>query len=227
MKIGAGLGAVRSAILAQAAPEQAQADAGQPAPVITISREAAVYAPAVSSLLVELLNKRHHLDPPWIEYDRQLVERVAEDHDLSHQLIEAVQERDRSWIEHFAAGLTGSAPHMQVAMKIAQTIRGLAQVGRAVIVGRGGQVILRDMPGVYHIRLIAPEQWRIEGWAKRSGLPLAEARQWVRTTDSDRVRFVKNHFNCDPADLSLYHLIVNMSQTTVEQAAKTISRLVQ
>ena len=41
-------------------------------------------------------------------------------------------------------------------------IEGLAAEGRVVIVGRAGQVILRDDPTVFHIKILAPLDLRIE-----------------------------------------------------------------
>jgi cytidylate kinase len=221
------LGAVRSAIRVHGAPSAAKkGSAVQVTPVITISREAGTQASDVCSTVVSFLNEHNPGPQPWIEYDKKLVERVAQDHDLSEQLVEAVQERDRSFIERFASGLTGSTPDMQVAMKLAQTVRGLAAVGRCVIVGRGGQAILFGLPNVVHVRLVAPEAWRIEQYAKLHELTPAAARSQVRQIDNDRTRFVRNHFNRDPKDLALYDLVVNMAATTPEKAARAIAQMV-
>lgn len=221
------LGAVRSAIRVHGAPSAGmKGDAVQVTPAITISREAGTHAPQVCAAVVAHLNEHNPGPQPWIEYDKKLVERVAQDHDLSEQLVEAVQERDRSFIERFASGLTGSTPDMQVAMKLAQTVRGLAAVGRCVIVGRGGQAILYGLPHVVHVRLVAPEAWRIEQYAKAHDVTPAAARSAIRQIDTDRSRFVKNHFNRDPKDLALYDLVINMASTSPEKAARAIAQMV-
>ena len=44
---------------------------------------------------------------------------------------------------------------------VAATIRALATRGQVVIVGRGGQAILRDQPGVLHVRVIARAEDRL------------------------------------------------------------------
>ena len=40
-------------------------------------------------------------------------------------------------------------------------VRALAEVGRVIIVGRGGVFITRDLPGGIHVRLVAPREWRV------------------------------------------------------------------
>lgn len=227
MKLGSGLNAIRSTILAHAAtPETERKERLHKWPVVTISREAGTNASEVTTELVRLLSERDDPKNPWQKYDSELVNRVAEDHDLSEHLIAAVQERDKSWIEHFAAGLTSTPTDIEIAMKIAKTIRGIAAVGRAVIVGRGGQAILNGVPQVIHVRLRAPVEWRVQQHAESHKLDIEKAREEVSRIDNERTRFVKNHFNRDPHDPDLYDLIINMKQVDVKQAARVILTLV-
>jgi len=45
-----------------------------------------------------------------------------------------------------------------------------ARKGQVVIVGRGGQVLLRNLPGVLHVRIFAPFDLRVKRlvWSKRA-----------------------------------------------------------
>ncbi|MFG0252627.1 MAG: AAA family ATPase [Phycisphaerales bacterium JB038] len=226
MKFGTNLNAVRSAILSHAkSPEDVRREVAARAPVITISREAGANAPAIVESLMHLLNQRQP-HAPWSLYDSELVQRVAEDHDLAEHLVHAVEERDRSWIERFAAGLTGTPTDVEVAMKVAKTIRGVAAVGHAVIVGRGGQAILRGLKHTTHVRLIAPEDWRAEQYAREAGLDAGKALAEVRRIDGERRRFVKHHFHQDPDDHWLYHLTLDVARVKPERAAAAIAALV-
>jgi len=230
MKYAASLDAVRSAVRAMAASH----GGGRPAepkialpPVVTISRQAGVTASAVGHRLIEILNEGHPGPSPWLEYDRQLVERIAEDHNLSQDLVARFDERDRSWFEHFARGITGAATGTDIAMKVAQTIRALAWVGRAVIIGRGGQAILAGMKHVVHVRLIAPLEWRAEQYPHHVDAAPGEAEQILRKIDAERARYVKQHFNRDVSDLSLYDLTINMARVSTDRAAGIIARAVE
>jgi cytidylate kinase len=227
-KLGGSLDAVRSAVRALAAGDRERPPTIGPTlrPVVTISREHGIKATAVAQHLVDRLNERDAVDPPWIAYDRELVERVAQDHHLAEDLVTRLDERDKSWFEHLTAGFTGTATGTDVAMKTAQTIRALAWVGRAVIVGRGGQCILAGMKHVVNVRLIAPLEWRAEQLATQREVDRREAEREIREVDGTRSRFVKSHFARDVADPFLYDITLNMTRVTSDRAADVISRLV-
>jgi len=230
VKYAASLDAVRSAVRATAAgrpPERGVPAARELKPVVTVSRQAGLAASDVTTRLVTILNQRDPADTPWIEYDRQLVERVAADHNLSHHLVSRLDERDRSWFEHLAAGFTGSATGTDIAMKTAKTIRALAWIGRAIIVGRGGQSILANMPHVLHVRLFAPMAWRAEQYAHAHAASPRDAEQTLRRVDAERARYVRQHFGSDVADPSLYDLSINRSRISTSCAADLIACAVQ
>jgi cytidylate kinase len=224
------LDAVRSSVKAVVA-----AQAGRPAreaveaglkPVVTISRQAGIDAAAVATKLVDVLNQRGGVDPPWLAFDRELVERVAEDHHLEQDLVTRLDEHDKSWFEHFTAGITGSATGTDIAMKTARTIRALAWVGRAVIVGRGGQSVLAGLKHVVHVRLIAPHDWRVEQYATAHETDRREAERRVEEVDAYRARYVKGHFARNLHDDLLYDITLNMARVSTDRAADVIGRMV-
>ena len=51
--------------------------------------------------------------------------------------------------------------------------------GNVVIVGRGGQAILHDKPGVFHVRIEAPLEFRVKWVTEHQHLGLKEAQQYV------------------------------------------------
>jgi cytidylate kinase len=220
------LDAVRSAIRAGAVPSAEHEKAQyQPPPTVTISREAGIDATPVTDRLVQLLAERD--GGSWMVYDKNLIEHVAEDHDLSEQLVKTFAERDRNWLTHFAAHLPGASPTVDVARRVAQSIRGLAKIGRTVIVGRGGQAILGGLPNVVHVRLVAPMEWRIEQYvaAEDVGGDKDKAADAIRTLDADRLRWVKNHFHVDLTDLGLYDAVLNVARLDPDRAATAIANL--
>jgi hypothetical protein len=222
-----GFGAVSSALraLAAGAKKQAPAAAAPAGPVVTISREFGLEAGPLARMLAERLNQAGPADPPWLAYDKELVERVAEDHDLAADLVGQFDEQDRSWIEHFAAGFSGLRSGTDIAMKTAQTIRGIAKLGRAVIVGRGGSVILSGMHHARHVRLIGPIDWRAEQFARREGIDEKAARNRLAEMDEARRRFVRNHFGKDIQDPTLYDVTINMKRVDHDHAIGMIEQL--
>ena len=95
----------------------------------------------------------------------------------------------------------------------------LAGAGNIVIVGRAGQVILRDNPQVLHVKVIAPERMRFQRVAQQHNTTLKCARAQVLTSDQTRKSYLKNFYQVRWDDPQLYDLIVNTARLLPQQAA--------
>jgi cytidylate kinase len=62
---------------------------------------------------------------------------------------------------------------------------------------------------VLHVRVIAPLEQRIEYVMRREGLDSKSARHRIEAKDRDRSRFLMSMHSKNPADASLYDLVVN------------------
>jgi cytidylate kinase len=106
------------------------------------------------------------------------------------------------------------------------------RLGNVVIVGRGGQVILKDSPEVLHVRVEAPIEDRI--LRVRSDPRLAaqhfanqvEARRFaqnlIETRDNASADYLKRFYGVDWSDPLLYHLLINTGKLTIAQAVALI-----
>jgi cytidylate kinase len=106
---------------------------------------------------------------------------------------------------------------------IQSTIEHLWQRGNVVIVGRGGQIILRDKKDVFHVRIIASMESRLELLMKQTGLDETPAMKLIRKNDKRQANYIKYCYQEDWDNPSLYHLIVNAGELGVEFAAKFIA----
>lgn len=105
---------------------------------------------------------------------------------------------------------------------IEQAIREQAEKGEAVIVGRGGQATLRDMPGILHVLIIAPEADRIRRLAQRMELNETDAQRMVRESDKQRSLYLKHYSHANWLDASLYDLTIDTGKLPVECAVDII-----
>src|SRR5690606_13305857 len=154
-----------------------------------ISREVGAGAHELAHRLVEHLNEVDPGEVPWTAWDRELVEKVAADHNISQELIESRGTREYNWLTDLIAGfaITDTTPSEETVVRnVFTTVRALAQAGRVVIVGMGTMLITRRMRGGVHVRLIAPFEARVRAYAQRNGLPLAEAEAEVRRLEKSR-----------------------------------------
>lgn len=101
-----------------------------------------------------------------------------------------------------------------------------------VIVGRAGQVILREKTGVLHVRVIAPTEDRL--MRVRNAPPIstqvfsdaAEERRTalklLESNDAASAAYLKRFYNVDWDDPQLYHLVINTGKMPLEMAANLI-----
>ncbi len=107
---------------------------------------------------------------------------------------------------------------------IRKAIHELARNGRVVILGRGGQLILKDIPGTLHARIFAPRQIRIGRLMESEGINEKYARQIIVQSDHDSSGYIRSFFNADWDDPCLYHLLINTGSVALETAVQLIIR---
>jgi len=111
--------------------------------------------------------------------------------------------------------------------QIVRIIRQLADKGNVVIVGRGGQVLLRERPDVLHVRVVAPLEARV-AWLQEGRQVSAEAaRACLAAGDRARARYLRRSHAVRVDDPTLYHLTLNTGLLELSQAADLIIQAVQ
>ena len=104
-----------------------------------------------------------------------------------------------------------------------EVVTRLAERDNVVLVGRGGQILLRDRPATLHLRVVAPIDYRIHMVMKREELDANAAAKRIRKMDDYRKRYLKRHFGIAWNAVENYHLTFNTSQTGIEGAAGIVA----
>lgn len=102
-------------------------------------------------------------------------------------------------------------------------IREVASHDDVVIIGRGSQVILKELPGALHVLLVGPLDARVESIAGRDGISREDAAKRVGDGDKGRAAFHRKFFKINADDPSLYHLTLNTGRLTIDQATGAIA----
>lgn len=102
-------------------------------------------------------------------------------------------------------------------------IRELAASGNIVLLGRGSQVILKDMPAALHVLCIAPRDLRASRLAQREGIALEEATRRVAESDRARCAYYKKFWKVEVEDPRLYDLTIDTSRLSYEIAADLVA----
>jgi cytidylate kinase len=195
-------------------------------PVVTISRQAGAGGFPLAQKLAQYLQAH---DPraacPWTVFDKDLVQRVLEDHKLSDHFARFMPEDKYSHIRDTVEELIGLHPaRWTLVEKTSETILHLAQLGNAVIVGRGANVIIGFVPNAFHVRLVGSVPQRIQRCMEYFHFSREEAAEYVKQTDQGRIHYLKRHFNKNIDDPSLYHLVINTDAVAPDEAVAIISR---
>lgn len=178
-------------------------------PFITISREYGCMAYRLGERLAEALNAQHP-ESHYTVFDREALEALVADDAIRHDVINSLSERTRGVIEDWVRRLIADTrPESRIYRHLAETLCSIAAGGDAIIIGRGGAAITRQMPGGIHVRLIAPIEWRIQNLRNYPGRAGEANREFVKQADREREQFVRKYLGVDPTDPSLYHLILN------------------
>ena len=209
--------------------------------VITISRQYGSGGDEVASRVCELLGYRY--------FDKRMMAQVASEAGLSSkEVIDSPEDRHQavSFLERLfgrkvsEAWVTTDEVSGDRIVEMAEldskrfiaVVRSLIQTayeqGNVVILGRGGQAVLKNQPGVLHVRIEMPfdERVRRVNELQRFGRPEV-ARDFVAERDRAAADYLRSYYNVDWADPALYHLAINTGLLDVEAAAHIIVDAVQ
>jgi len=197
-------------------------------PFVTISRQTGAYGITVSKDLCEFLQKNDKRTKcVWTVFDKELIEKVIEEHDLPKTVLPYLSEETVSEIQDMIEGSLGLHPsHDLLVMKTNKTILHLAQLGYAVIVGRGANIITTKMKGGVNIRLVCPLDKRIEHVREFHQMTLKEAKDFIYIEDRNRKNYVKKYFDKDINDPLLYDMVINVDSLDRQETIQIIGDLV-
>ena len=105
---------------------------------------------------------------------------------------------------------------------IGMVIRDLALQEGVLVVGQGGQTILRDEPRAVHVQIISVFERRLQRLMERDGLQRSEALRRLQVSDDARGNYVRKYHGIDWLDPRHYHLTLNTAKMSIQGAIQTI-----
>ena len=91
-----------------------------------------------------------------------------------------------------------------------RVISSLAQTGNCIIVGRGGNIILKDEPDSLHLRFVAGKEFRRKTLVEIKGVPESEVDSLIEKIDKKSVNYNKYYFDFDVNDPHYYSMVLNV-----------------
>ncbi|MGC8879161.1 MAG: AAA family ATPase [Anaerolineae bacterium] len=175
---------------------------------VTVSRQVSSRGDELAALVAQRLG--------WRLISRELINRAAREAGVPEV---ALAEMDELGLLNIRPSARGWRAYR---MQVERIIHNLADEGNVVIVGRGGQVVLRMRPDVLHVRVVAPLEMRLSWLQQERGLSREAAAAYLETSCRTRARYIRRSYHVDVNDPSLYHLVINTGLLSLEQAANLI-----
>jgi len=185
---------------------------------LTISRYVGSLGDPIASALASHLG--------WHVYDREIVDHIARNSHVRQSLVQELDERSQSLVhdtvQRFLEMIQGGSFGVEdYHGSLYKTLVFLGTRGKAILVGRGANFVLRGHPGL-HVGILASPEVRVQRLCQIWNTTPDEARRRMRQCDSERRNFVHHHFKRDPDDPCSYDLVFNTDRLSLEQVVDSI-----
>jgi hypothetical protein len=200
----------------------------QPKRAVTISRESGSGAHLIADRLAELLQAQNAKEAcPWTVFDKNLVDKVVQEHDLPERVARFIREDRISAISDTMEELFGlHPPSWLLVRKVTETILHLVELGNVILIGRGGALITASMSHVFHVRLVGSLEKRVKRLQDQNQMTREAALHLIQEEDRARQRYLKTYFNREINDPMLYDVVINTDRISSEAAARMIAEAV-
>lgn len=154
--------------------------------------------------------------------DRAIPATVARRAGLQEHAVDEVDERPRSRSQRLLATVGRSAPptgasgpverldleHRRLRAEIEAFLAEASHAG-GVVLGRGGAIVLADVPGALHVHLGGDRKARVARVMADKGVDRETAAHLLKVNDRARREYVRSAYGVDGDDPALYHLMVD------------------
>lgn len=187
--------------------------------IVTISHEMGSGGPEIGTALAQRLGYRY--------VDQELISEAARRYGLLEEKLSHLDEAKPSLFERFDAETRRYITVIQTALFE------FAEADSVVLMGRGGQWLLRGIPHVLRVRVMAPFDHRVKRLAKKMSGQMGEGANprtvtdMVRRDDTEKSGRMRYLYEVDLRDSALYEVVINTEKLIIEAAVEVLSGLVR
>ncbi len=176
--------------------------------ILTIARELGAWTTAAS----QMLSSRFQ----GALFDRDNIQECLRAEGVDNAVIARYDERKPGFFSALSSDQEVFMLHLKTALLKAAAKQPI------IILGRGGHVLMEDIPNCLRMRLIAPERTRLERVMAEFKCDEESARRLMRKSDADRAGFCRFHFNSDWADPGCYDIVLNTEKLSDQDLVEHI-----
>ena len=185
--------------------------------IVTISFEMGAGGPEIGSALAAQLGYRY--------VDHELISEAAQRYGLVEDRLSHLSDAKPSLFERFDVETRRYITVIQTVMFE------FAAADNVVLMGRGGQWLLRGIPHVLRVRVIAPFDLRVRRLTEKLSAQTGDqvtarsVTQMVRQDDTQRLGRMRYLYEVDLRDPALYDLVLNTEVLTRDAAVQVLADL--
>lgn len=175
--------------------------------IITISRHLGAGETTIAPALAERLG--------WRVADQDILNREAEITGISLPHAAHWDEHDPTFLERVHRQGPEFAAFLKTSLQVMQE---LSAEGNVIIVGRGGNLLLRGQPHTLHVQLIADMPFRIKRVMEVRWTTEQVAREIIAKSDRNKAHYFRHVFHVDWRDPALYDLVLHTGNLGIERS---------
>lgn len=92
--------------------------------------------------------------------------------------------------------------------------------------GHAGHLLLRGVPDVLRVRVVANMEFRIRALTDHHNVSKEQAVQYIKKMDEERIRWTRFLYHEDWQDPALYDVVINLDSMNISGACETVCHLV-
>jgi cytidylate kinase len=195
--------------------------------VITITKEMATSGRKLGRLLSRRLDYQY--------VDKSLFQKIAEDLNVSERTLESFEKSrgyhisntfakafSTSYIQRIVGYDKSVVEEEEYQKSLENLILGTAREDNVVIIGRAAYFFLREMKNCYHIRLVAPMDWKKKYALENYKISPDRVQKFIEKRDINLQWFRRSICGVGFDDSLWFHLTLNMGRTPIEKAVELI-----
>jgi cytidylate kinase len=187
--------------------------------IVTISHEMGAGGPEIGQKVAERLGLHY--------VDQELISDAALRYGVLEEKLSSLDESKPSLFERFDAETRRTITILQTALFE------FAEKDRVVLMGRAGQWLLRGIPHVLRLRVMAPFELRAKRLGKKLSGQMGEQTNprtvldMARRDDAEKLGRMRYLYEVDLRDPALYDLVLNMEKLSIDAAVELVAAAVQ
>jgi cytidylate kinase len=187
--------------------------------IVTVSHEMGSGGAELGTVLAERLGYRY--------VDQDMISQAARQYGVGEEKLSQVDETKPSFVERFDVETRRYITVLQSALL------DVAEQDNAIIMGRGGQVLLRGITHVLRLRVMAPFDLRVKRVMKKMAGQMGETvdarttAEMVRRNDQEKFGRMRYLYDVDWSDPALYDSVLNTEKISHEAGVDLVMGLLR